>query len=59
MTEKPEVKGVCTCGAESWTWEIINNQLTLTCLKCGREAHFTLMTPTIDMFLDATERGKH
>lgn len=48
-----ECKGICTCGNESWTWEIIEMQLSLTCLKCGREAHFTVLFPVIDMFCDA------
>ncbi len=46
------IKGACVCKNESWTWEITEGQITLSCLKCGAEAHFTLSHPIIDIYAD-------
>ena len=49
------MKGVCTCGNNLWEWTLDEDkgELTLVCTGCGREAHFTVPFPFIDIFSDA------
>lgn len=58
MSEKFEVDGVCTCGGSEWRWAIKESILTLTCIKCGKEAHFTVAFPMLDILSDAGAKVK-
>ena len=50
------VQGVCTCGNDLWHWSLLRHEITLVCMECGKEAHFTVPYPFIDIMSDAVKR---
>lgn len=53
MNDKLIVKGICICKCSLWKWRLEDNQIILTCSKCGKKAHFGVNFPMIDMVLDS------
>ncbi len=53
MGEKDEILGVCTCGNKLWEWKIKEGVMILTCVECGKEAHFTCPFPMLNILADS------
>lgn len=53
-TEKLDVDGVCTCGCDTWKWRLEEHEITFTCTKCGKQGHWYVPYPMMDMVADAT-----
>ena len=51
-----EIHGICTCKNDTWKWDIQDGVITLTCTKCGTQAHFGVPFPTLDVVSDALDR---
>ncbi len=51
--EQFHIRGVCTCKNDLWHWELNEVEIVLTCSKCGKQAHFTVPFPMLDMVVDS------
>ena len=52
------IRGICTCKNDTWRWEIKDGKITLTCTVCGKQAHFAVPFPFLDITFDALEAKK-